>query len=161
MANEKAKALAIQLIKELYDHAKANEKHYHNLAVMVNQGAARMRNLLEIADYVGYVLAIQPPEEPDTWYIPGYYREYVKRVVFHFWNRRDEELRATGRDHETDLVEVRCNLTEQLSASGITSKTFTNWLSRSRPTSPSIEAFLTVALFEGFGVKWSRKPSNV
>jgi len=160
MANAKAKELAIQLIKELYDHAKENKKTYHNLAVMVNQGAARMRNLLEIADYVGYVLAIQPPEEPGKWYIPGYYREYVKRVVFHFWNRRDAELRATGRASDTDLVEVRCNLTDQLAQAGVTAKTFTNWIGKSQPTSPSFELFLAVALFEGFGVKWSRKPSN-
>lgn len=157
MRNEKAHALAKSLILKLHDIAKARGKTDRTLVNMCYRESAQVDNLCAVANRLGYWLVIESPESRGKWYNSGgQWRELVKRLVFHWWNRKDEELIRSGHAEKTDNICDTTELRRQLEAEGLSPVSFTEWLKNRKV--PSFDSFCLLALFEGFGVDWREIP---
>ena len=151
--NETARAWSAELIRQLADHANQRGKTIYNLNRMATVGAGQVDTVARIAATVGYQLAIQPPEERGSgkWYaMGGNWRELLKTMIFHWWNREDEELIATGL--ETDTIDRVSNIRKQLKEAGLNARCFTDWLQNNK--TPTMENFCILGMFEGFQIEW-------
>lgn len=157
MKNQKAHALAKSLLIKLYDIAKEKGKTDRSLVNMCYRESAQLDNLNLIANRLGFWLVIEAPEERGKWYnSDGHWRELVKRLVFHWWNRKDEELLRTGRADKIDNLCEKTELRRQLEMQGLSPAAFTEWLKNRKV--PTFDNFCLLAQFEGFGVDWREIP---
>lgn len=112
--------------------------------------------IVDIADSLGYRLALEPPEKNLWFTCGGNWKDLLRMLVFHFWNLEDAELISKGK---LNLVEEINRTSDRrvrlLKEFGMDAKCFTTWLQKGKI--PSFESFLVLAAAEGFKVMWRSK----
>lgn len=160
MNNDEAKKQAAELTRKLYNLAKAKGRDNRYLTFAAATGGCRLVEIADAAKAVGYWLVIESPEERGKWYnASGQWKELLKRLVFHWYERRNQWLVANGRSEETDnLYVMNTPLRRELEAQGLSPVTFGQWLNRK--VKPSFASFCLLATFEGFRVDWREIPEG-
>jgi hypothetical protein len=159
MKNEKALLMSSELIRKVHALAAAKKRFSTAMNRFKYNGRASLKGVCEAAADLGYYLVIEPPEERGKWYNSGgQWRELLKRLVFHWWERKNAELILYGRDEEVDNISASTMLRKQLEEEGMSPLIFTEWLKER--TVPSFENFCLLAMFEGFGVDWREIPEG-
>lgn len=159
--NEQAREWGAQLIRDVYNRAKWKGGYIYQLSKMAEVGAGSLAKVAELAGKLGFWLVIQPPEEDGTgrWYaMGGKWRDQLKAMVFHFWEREDAELIESGREAEIELIVRETNLRRELADMGLSVDSFTTWLKDN--VVPTMESFCILALFEGFKIEWREIPKG-
>ena len=159
--NEEARKWGAQLLRDLVDMAREKGRYHTLLTRMAYVGAGQLETVSRLAAGLGYQLVIQPPEEKDSgrWYaMGGNWKELLKTMVFHWWNREDEELIATGNENQLDRVYRKSEIRNQLHDAGLNADCFTEWLQNGK--TPTMETFCLLAQFEGFGIEWREIPND-
>ena len=155
--NAEARRMGARLLRELVESARQQGKTNSFLTRMAYVGAGQIDTITRLSAGLGYQLVIQPPEEAgtDNWYAKGgKWKELLKTMVFHWWNREDEELLRTGNEHQLDLIFRKSELRNHLYEFGLNADCFTEWLQNGK--CPTIESFCILAMFEGFKVEWRK-----
>lgn len=153
--NPEAREWGAKLIRDVVNMARERRRTNATLTRMAYVGAGQLETIARIAASLGYRLVIQPPEERGSgrWYaMGGNWRELLKAMVFHWWNREDEELIAAGREDELDKIYRDTKIRTALREAGLKAVTITDWLQNGKV--PTMESFCVLALFEGFGIEW-------
>ena len=144
-------------INNLIDLAAKDGNSHYMLNRMAKKGSASLDNLTELAEKVGYRIAVNPPDK-DGWYAcGGKWKDVLKMMVFRFWTAEDEEIIASGRLDQLEKIDRTSNRrTRLLHEFGMDARCFTSWLTKGQV--PKLESFLVLARSEGFKVKWSKIP---
>ena len=153
--NKEARDWGAALLREVVERAAAKGKTNSEMTRMAYVGAGAMDRVANMAAGMGFRLVIQPPEERGSgrWYaMGGSWRELLKTMVFHWWNREDEELIATGNEDQLDRIFRKSEIRKQLHDAGLNADCFTEWLQNGK--TPTMETFCLLARFEGFGIEW-------
>lgn len=160
MNNDESKKMAAELTRKLYNLAKEKGRYNRYLTFAAATGGCRLADLSDAAKSVGYWLVIEPPEERGKWYnASGQWKELLKRLVFHWFERRNAWLVANGRAEETDnLYVMDTPLRRDLEAQGLSPVTFGQWLNKG--VRPSFASFCLLAAFEGFRIDWREIPEE-
>lgn len=159
--NEQAREWGASLIRDVVNRARWKGGYIYQLAKMAEVGAGQLRNVSELANKLGFWLVIQPPEEDGTgrWYaMGGKWKDQLKAIVFHFWERETAELIADMREAYVDAVDRESKLRDALHDFGLNADSFTDWLQKGKV--PTMENFCILALFEGFKVEWREIPKG-
>ena len=159
--NEQAREWGAQLIRDVVNRARWKGGYIYQLAKMADVGAGSLAKVAELAGKLGFWLVIQPPEEDGTgrWYaMGGRWRDQLKAMVFHFWEREDAELIESGREAEIELIVRDTKLRRALADMGLGADSFTDWLKDGKV--PTMESFCILALFEGFKIEWREIPKG-
>ena len=160
--NENAKTEAAEFIRKLNDLAHAKMRNSAELNRMSYTGSARLDTIAELAKSLGFYLVVQPPEETENkWYaMGGKWRDILKSMVFHFLERENAELVASGREKLLDAVHRDTEISEQLHQAGLNTGSFNEWLCRMNGKKPSLESVFILADFEGFKLDWREMPKG-
>lgn len=153
--NLEARRWGAELIREVVDKAREKGRTNTVMTRMAYVGAGQLETVSRIAAGLGYRLVIQPPEERDSgkWYaMGGNWRELLKTVVFHWWNREDAELIATGHENAVDNVTRDSQIRRDLRDAGLNASIFNDWMQCGKV--PTMESFCLLCMFEGFGIEW-------
>lgn len=153
--NMEARRWGAELLREVVERARQKCRTNPMLTRMAYVGAGQVETAAKLAASLGYQLVIQPPEERGSgrWYaMGGKWKELLKTMVFHWWNREDEELIATGNESKLDYINRDSQIRRDLHDAGLSAECFTEWLQKGK--TPTMETFCILALFEGFGIEW-------
>ena len=159
--NEQAREWGAQLIRDVVNRARWKGGYIYQLAKMADVGAGSLAKVAELAGKLGFWLVIQPPEEDGTgrWYaMGGRWRDQLKAIVFHFWERETAELIDDGREVYVDAIDRESKLRDSLHDFGLNADSFTDWLQKGKV--PTMENFCKIALFEGFKIEWREIPKG-
>ena len=153
--NIEARRMGARLLEDVVARAREKGKSNSLLTRMAYVGAGQIETITRAAAGLGFELVIQPPEEAETenWYAKGgKWKELLKTMVFHWWNREDDELIRSGNEHQLDLIYRKSEIRKKLYEAGLNADAFTEWLQIGK--CPTIESFCILAIFEGFKVEW-------
>lgn len=160
--NEQAREWGAQLIRDVYNRARSKGGYIYQLAKMAEVGAGQLNKVCELAHRLGFWMVIQPPEEVGTWRwyaMGGKWRDQLKTMVFHFWERENAELLDDGRENDVDAIARKSKLRDALHDDfGLSADSFTDWLQNGKV--PTMENFCKIALFEGFKIEWREIPKG-
>ena len=159
--NEQAREWGAQLIRDVVNRARWKGGYIYQLSKMADVGAGSLAKVAELAGKLGFWLVIQPPEEDGTgrWYaMGGRWRDQLKAIVFHFWERETAELIDDGREVYVDAIDRESKLRDSLHDFGLNADSFTDWLQKGKV--PTMENFCKIALFEGFKIEWREIPKG-
>ena len=159
--NEQAREWGAQLIRDVVNRARWKGGYIYQLSKMADVGAGSLAKVAELAGKLGFWIVIQPPEEDGTgrWYaMGGRWRDQLKAIVFHFWERETAELIDDGREVYVDAIDRESKLRDSLHDFGLNADSFKDWLQKGKV--PTMENFCKIALFEGFKIEWREMPKG-